>query len=145
MKITSSSAFKAAGGGKGDFLISTRLFTHSKVCVSDLTGRNNQHVMIFHRSRLEVCLLLQSPCDDSVFELRVTPWLKFQRCGPLYVHCQGLSLSLHLLCKHPTLIFITAESFGFALVERLTGILLLTTNKSHVLGVPISNFRGPAQ
>ena len=102
--------------------------------------------MIFNRSRLDVCPFLQSPCDDSVLELRVTPWLKFQRCGPCpLVHCQGLSLSLHLLFKHFTLSFIAAESFGFALAERLTRILLLTTNKSHVLGVPISNFWGPAQ
>ena len=60
-------------------------------------------------------------------------------------HCQGLSRSLHLLFKHSTLSFITAESAGFALAERLTRILLLTTNKSHVLGVPISNFWVPAQ
>ncbi len=58
---------------------------------------------------------------------------------------QGLSLSLHLLFKHFTLPFITAKSFGFALAERTIRILILTTNKSYVLGVPISNFGGPAQ
>ena len=54
-------------------------------------------------------------------------------------------LSLHPLFKHFTITFMTVESFGFAFAEKLLRILLLTTDKSHFLGVPISNFWGPAQ
>ena len=39
---------------------------------------------------------------------------------------RGLTLSLHLLFKHSTTPFITAESFGFALVERLLRILFFS-------------------
>ena len=54
-------------------------------------------------------------------------------------HSQPLSSSI--IQAFP---FITAESVGFALAERSIRILLLTTNKSHVLRVPISNLWGPA-
>lgn len=92
-------------------------------------------------------LFFYTLCDKSMSKLRAKSWLKIRNCSqkvrpyPVRLDSRPVALASSIInAFHQT--FHGGESFGFAFSERLLRTILLTTNKSNFLGVPICKFWG---